>query len=321
MEISKLTVSSTPHIRENNSIDDIMLDVILALMPAAFAGVIFFGARALAVIVISVLSCVAFEGLFQIIAHKKVTIKDMSAVVTGMLLAFSLPPTIPYYMVVIGALVAIVITKQLYGGLGQNFMNPALVGRAFLLASFPVAMTKFSAEKIGITENMADIVTTATPLSNEYSGQLPSVLESLFGRFADGTPVGGCIGETCAVAILIGLVYLLIRRVISLRIPLSFIGIVGVLSAISGINPIAAVCSGGLMLGAVFMATDYVTSPTTAKGQIIFGLGCGAMTFIIRNWGGYPEGITYAILLMNVLTPLIDKWTVPKAFGAVKNEK
>ena len=324
MEKMNLTVSSTPHIREKSTIDDIMLDVVLALMPAAFAGVMFFGARALMVMVLSVACCVGFEALYQIIAHKKVTIKDFSAVVTGMLLSFILPPTVPYYAVIIGAFVAIVITKQLFGGLGQNFMNPALIGRAFLLASFPVAMTKFTETKMAIGEKIADVVTCATPLSEEYAGKVPTAVEQLLGRFSDGTPIGGCIGETCALAILLGFAYLLIRKVISPRIPLTYLGTVFVMSLLfDGKNstagdPILSILSGGVLLAAVFMAKDYVTSPTTKLGQIIFGIGCGALTSIIRFWGGYPEGATYAILLMNVLTPLLDRWTVPKAFGKVK---
>lgn len=319
----KLRVSSTPHVREKNSIDDIMLDVIIALMPAAFAGVIYFGQRALAVMILSVVCCVGFELLYQKIAHKKVTIKDFSAVVTGMLLAFVLPANIPYYAVVIGALVSIVITKQLFGGLGQNFMNPALTGRAFLLASFPVAMTTFPAGRIDIFDKAADVITTATPLSEEFTAVAPTIKEQFLGRFVNGNPIGGCIGETCALAILIGFIYLLVRKVISARIPLCFMGSVALMQLLysgSGYEAILAVLSGGVMLGAVFMATDYVTSPTTAWGQVIFGIGCGILTCVIRFWGGYPEGVTYAILLMNVLSPLLDKWTVPKAFGKVKTK-
>lgn len=316
----KLRVSSTPHVRERNSIDDIMLDVVIALMPAAFAGVIFFGQRALAVMVLSVVSCVLFELLYQKLAHKKVTVKDFSAVITGMLLSFILPPTVPYFVVVIGAFVAIVITKQLFGGLGQNFMNPALVGRAFLLASFPVAMTTFSAGRIDLFDKAVDVVTTATPLSSEYAGSAPTIMEQFIGRFANGNPIGGSIGETCALAILIGFIYLLVRKVISARIPLTYMGSVMLMYLLMGSGfegALLGVLSGGVMLGAVFMATDYVTSPATPWGQVIFGIGCGVLTCVIRFWGGYPEGVTYAILLMNVLTPLLDKWTAPKAFGKV----
>ncbi len=321
MDNIKLTVSSTPHIRANNSVDDIMLDVILALMPAAFAGVLFFGARALAVTVLSVVSCVAFEALHEIIAKKRVTVKDLSAVVTGMLLAFALPPTVPYYAVVIGAFAAIVITKQLFGGIGQNFMNPALIGRAFLMASFPAAMTSFTTERLGIFEKTADVVTSATrlsPMAALSSANPPELRELFIGRMADGTALGGCIGETCSAAILLGLVYLVVRRVISLRIPLTYMGSMMLMALIFGRSPFEALFTGGVMLAAVFMATDYVTTPTTACGQLIFGCGCGIITSVIRFWGGYPEGVTYAILLMNILTPLLDRWTVPKLAGGKK---
>lgn len=319
----KLRVSSTPHVREKNSIEDIMLDVIIALMPAAFAGVIFFGQRALAVMLLSVISCVGFELLYQVAAHKKVTVKDFSAVITGMLLSFVLPANVPYFVVVIGAFIAIIVAKQFFGGLGQNFMNPALTGRAFLLASFPVALTTFTAGRIDLFDKAVDVVTTATPLSAEYAGTAPTIMEQLLGRFANGTPIPGCIGETCALAILIGFIYLLVRKVISARIPLTYMGSVIIMYLLMGAGfegAILGVLSGGVMLGAVFMATDYVTSPTTPWGQIIFGVGCGVLTCVIRFWGGYPEGVTYAILLMNVLSPLLDKWTVPRAFGKVKEK-
>lgn len=325
IENLKLKVSSTPHIREKNSIEDVMLDVIIALMPVAFASVMLFGQRAFAVILLSVVCCVGFEWLFQLIAHKKRTIKDMSAVVTGMLFAFCMPVNVPYYVVVVGALISIVVTKQLFGGIGQNFMNPALVGRVFVLASFPVALTGFSMHEVHLFDNIADVVTGATPLSKEYIGAVPTITEHLFGTYKNGAIIPGCIGETCGIAILIGFAYLLIRKVISARIPLAFIGTVMVMTLLFGENavlsiqnPINAVFSGGLLLSAIFMATDYVTSPTTKWGQIIFGIGCGVITCVIRFWGGYPEGVSFAILLMNVLTPLLDKWTVPKSFGKVK---
>ncbi len=320
--MGKFTVSSTPHIRNNNSVSDVMLDVIIALMPAAFAGVWHFGRRAFLVMLLSVVCCVAFEALYQKIAHKKRTINDYSAIVTGMLLAFVLPVNVPYYAVVIGAFVSIVITKQLFGGLGQNFMNPALVGRAFLLASFPVAMTTFIDGRMEIFDKITDVRTTATPLAAEATLPQPEIMEHLLGNYSNGASIPGCIGETCALAILIGFVYLLVRRVISARIPLSFIGTVIVMYLFfgNGVNPILGVLSGGVMLGAVFMATDYVTTPTTRIGQIIFGIGCGTLTCIIRFWGGYPEGVTYAILLMNVVTPLLDKCTKPGCFGSVKNK-
>ena len=323
MENLRLKVSSTPHVREKISIEDVMLDVIIALMPAAFAGVLIFGQRAFLVMLLSVICCVGFEWLYQRIAHKKSTIGDMSAVVTGMLYAFCLPVNVPLYIVVIGALVAIVIVKQLFGGIGQNFMNPALVGRAFVLASFPLAMTTYSLDKINFFDSAA--ITGATPLSSEFQGQIPTAMEQLFGFYKSGQPIPGCIGETCAIALLIGFAYLLIRRVISVRIPFAFIGSVMVMTWLCGDfavasaqNPVTAVLSGGVLLGAIFMATDYVTSPTTPLGQIIFGIGCGVLTCVIRFWGGYPEGVSFAILLMNILTPLLDRCTRPKPFGKVK---
>ena len=319
-----LKVSSTPHIREKTSIEDIMLDVIIALMPAAFAGVLLFGQQAFLIMLLSVACCVGFEWAYQKIAHKKSTIGDMSAVVTGLLYAFCLPVNAPLYVVVIGAFVAIIIVKQLFGGIGQNFMNPALVGRAFVLASFPLAMTTYSFDKLNFFDKVA--ITGATPLSSEFQGQIPTVLEQFFGFYKNGQPIPGCIGETCAIALLIGFAYLLIRRVISARIPVAFIVSVVVMtwlcsgSAVPSIqNPITAALSGGVLLGAIFMATDYVTSPTTPWGQIIFSIGCGVLTCVIRFWGGYPEGVSFAILLMNILTPLLDKWTRPRPFGKVKN--
>ena len=322
---NKLIVSSSPHIRGKDSISDTMLDVVLALMPAAFAAVFFFGQRALAVMLVSVVSCVGFEALYQLISRQKVTIKDYSAVVTGMLMAYTLPVTTPYFMVVIGAFVAIVITKQLFGGLGQNCMNPALIGRAFLLAAFPTSITTWAAGRVGIFD-AADAVTAATPLSTEYAGTMPTAFEQFLGRMSDGSIIGGSLGETCAAALILGGAYLVVRRVISLRIPLAYILTVALMSFIPGKNPafqgqpLLAVLSGGVMLGAIFMATDYTTSPTTKWGQVIFGIGCGAITSVIRLFGGYPEGVTYAILLMNVLTPLLDRWTKPRVFGEVKSK-
>ena len=324
MENLKLKVSSTPHVREKTSVGDIMLDVIIALMPAAFAAVMLFGQRAFLLMLVSVVSCVGFEWLYQLVAHKKKTIGDMSAVVTGMLYAYCLPVNTPIYIVVIGAFIAIVIAKQLFGGIGQNFMNPALVGRAFVLASFPLAMTTFSLDKINFFDKA--VITGATPLSSEFTGKIPTAMEQFMGFYKDGQSIPGCIGETCALALLIGFAYLLFRRIISARIPLAFIGSVMVMtllcgdSAVASIqNPITAVLSGGVLLGAIFMATDYVTSPTTPWGQIIFGIGCGVLTCIIRFWGGYPEGVSFAILLMNILTPLLDRCTRPKPFGKTKN--
>ncbi len=325
MENLKLSVSSTPHIREKNSIQDVMLDVIIALMPVAFASVLLFGQRSFMVMLVSVISCVGFEWLYTALTRQKRTIGDMSAAVTGLLFAFCMPVNVPYYVIVVGAFISIIVAKQFFGGIGQNFMNPALVGRVFVLASFPVALTKFAENKVNFSTKAAEIITGATPLSSEWNGAVPGIKEQFFGLLENGSPLPGCIGETCALAILIGLIYLLFRKVISIRIPLAFVGSVFVMTLLFGSNavvsvqnPVAAVLSGGVLLGAVFMATDYVTTPTTAWGQIIFGIGCGVITCIIRFWGGYPEGVSFAILLMNILTPLIEKWTAPKVFGFVK---
>lgn len=322
----QLVVSSTPHVRGKDTVQDIMLDVILALMPAAFAAVYFFGARALAVVLISVVSCVAMEGIYQKLTHRKVTISDLSAVVTGMLLAYCLPVTIPYWMIPIGAFVAIIVTKQLFGGIGQNFMNPALIGRAFLLAAFPTAMTTWAVRRMGLLQT--DVITSATPLSAEFEGGLPSLLNFFLGRSDTGVAIGGCIGETCAAALLLGAIYLLLRRVITWHIPVAYLGTVAVLSLfLTPKNPafaqapVYSMLAGGVMLGAFFMATDYTTSPVTPVGQLIYGVGCGLLTCIIRSFGGYPEGVSYAILLMNVVTPLLDRAIRPRVFGARKGAR
>ncbi len=285
----------------------------------------FFGQRALGVILVSVISCVGFEALYCLIAKKKIPVGDYSAIVTGMLLSYTLPATTPYFMVVIGAFFSIVITKQLFGGLGHNFMNPALAGRAFLLAAFPTQLTSWCVGRVNLTGG-ADAVTAATPLSTAFEGALPSAKELLIGQTADGSAIGGALGETCAAALLLGGLYLILRRVISPRIPLAYILTVMAMSFIPGKNPaftgepLLAALSGGVMLGAIFMATDYTTSPTTKLGQVIYGIGCGAVTSVIRLFGGYPEGVTYAIMLMNVLTPLLDSWTMPHPFGEVKKK-
>ncbi|MGE4282687.1 MAG: RnfABCDGE type electron transport complex subunit D [Clostridia bacterium] len=321
---NRLTVSSSPHVRSEETVSGIMFDVVLALCPALIAGAYFFGLRALLVIATTVLSCVAAEYLWQKLCKKPTSIHDWSAVVTGLLLAFNLPVTIPLWMPVIGGFFAIIIVKQLFGGLGQNFMNPALAARAFLLASWPVAMTKWvnPFEQLSLT-GAADVVSSATPLAilkgAEAAGQaMPSYIDLFIGR------IGGSIGETSALMLLLGGGYLIYRKVISWRIPVSFIGTVAVLTFILGKDGfftgdvLTHVLSGGLMLGAFFMATDYASSPVTPKGQIIMGIGCGLITSIIRLYGGYPEGVSYSILLMNIVTPLIDRYTAPVKFGEVK---
>ncbi len=314
------TVSSSPHIRASVTTTSIMMDVAIALLPALVAGVYFFGFRAAVITLLSVLFCVSFEFLWQKLTKREVTITDGTAVVTGMLLAFNLPVGVPWWLVLAGAFVAIIVVKQFFGGVGNNFMNPALAGRAFLLASWPVLMTSWvQPHAYGAA---VDAVSSATPLAvlkDATAGTLPPLSDMFFGG------ISGCIGETSVLALLLGGLYLVIKRVISVRIPLSCIGAVAVLAFIFPSNPLSRVDSmlysvlgGGLMLGAIFMATDYVTSPMTKKGQIIMGLGCGLLTFVIRRFGGYTEGVTYAILLMNVATPLIDRWTKPRLFGTGK---
>lgn len=321
MAFSRVTVSPAPHIRANSSTRRIMLDVLIALVPAVFCGVLFFGLRALLVVAVSLFACVGFEYMWQKLLHKPIMIHDLTAAVTGVLLGLNLPVTVPLWIPVIGAFFAIIIVKQMFGGVGFNFMNPAMAGRAFLLASWPVLMTRFVLPFTGGFFVPADVVTTATPLGIIKSTQGFENLPSIFNMFM-GT-IGGCIGETSAFALLLGGLYLVLRRVITLHIPLSFVGTVAVLSFLFSKGSMSAVDSflynvlgGGLLLGAIFMATDYVTSPMTKKGQIIMGVGCGVITFLIRHFGGYPEGVTYGILLMNVATPLIDRWCRPKKFGS-----
>ena len=305
--MSKLKIEPSPHIKSAVSTQKIMLCVILALVPALAASVVIFGLRALLMTVICCTSCVIFEWLFEIITKRKNTISDLSAIVTGMLLAFNLPVTLPFYMAVIGCFVAIVIIKQFFGGLGQNFANPAITARIVLMLSFTSYMTSWAAPFY--YQNSGEIITTSTPLVSEST---PDLLSLLLGT------TGGCIGETCALAIIIGGIFLVITKVISPATPLCFIGTVFLLSFIATGDitlATAEILSGGLMLGAIFMATDYVTTPITTKGRIIFGVGCGLVTMLIRSFGTMPEGVSYSILLMNILSPYIEKWCTPKPFG------
>ncbi|MFZ5352959.1 MAG: RnfABCDGE type electron transport complex subunit D [Bacillota bacterium] len=314
MDNNRYVVSSSPHIRSGESTQRIMLDVCIALLPALIAGIWFFGLNALLVTIVAVVFAVASEAAMQKIMKKPVTINDFSAVVTGILIAFNVPPTAPLWMVAIGSIFAIAIVKQCFGGIGHNFINPALAARAMMLASWPMRMTAW------VTPG-ADAVTTTTPLAlvkgTETAAQkLPSIMDLFIGN------VGGCIGETSAALILLGGLYLLYRGVINFRIPVTYIATVGILAFLFGgleANlAIYHIFAGGLFLGAFFMATDYSSSPMTAKGQIIMGIGCGLLTAVIRFYGGYPEGVSYSILLMNVATPLIDRFTMPKKFGEVK---
>ena len=323
-EKRNLTVSVSPHIRHEDSTRLLMLDVVIGLVPAMVASVYFFGWRALCVLLVSVASCIFFEWGYRKVMKKDSTISDCSAVVTGVLIALICPVTVPYWMLVIGAFFAIVVVKQLYGGIGCNFLNPALAARAFLF-SWPVAMTTWVAPgtAVHILSSNADAITSATPLSFMASGQLPphSLLELLMGNTA------GSMGETSALLILVGGIYLLVRKVINYRIPVSFLGTVAVLTLLfpRGNDNIQWMCSqllsGGLMLGAFFMATDYVTSPVTKWGQVVFGIGCGALTVFIRYFGSYAEGVTYSILIMNACVFLLDKVGMPRRFGVVKEKK
>ena len=327
LDSTMFRVTSSPHIRSGETTQRIMLDVIIALLPALFAGIYYFGMRSLIVTLVSVLFAVATEVAMQKIMKRPVTVDDLSAVVTGILLAFNVPSTAPLWMVAIGSIFAIAIVKHCFGGLGHNFINPALAARAMLLASWPVRMTSSAFLTPG-----TDAVSSATPLAALKAGMLegmsgataatatvqtvPTIMDLFIGN------VAGCIGETSALALLIGGLYLVYRGVISFRIPVAYIGTVAILSFIfGGFNPYIAVYhifAGGLFLGAIFMATDYSTSPMTAKGQIIMGLGAGILTTLIRFYGAYPEGVSYSILLMNVATPLIDRFTMTKKFGEVK---
>ena len=321
----KLIATSNPHIRSNETTRTIMRDVIIALLPALVFAVIQFGIKALTLTLVSAAACMFWEWLYRKLMKLPQSVGDLSAVVTGMLLAFNLPASIPLWMAVIGSFFAIIVVKQFFGGLGHNFMNPALGARAFLLASWALAMTTWPQPGSSIPLfGTADVVTSATPLAMyaENAGTLPSYLALFLGN------TGGCIGETSALAILIGGIYLLLSGVIRLRIPVCFIGTVALGTWIFGGHNgfftgdcLYQILSGGLMLGAFFMATDYATTPFTPKGQIIFGIGCGIITVLIRLWGGYPEGVSYSILLMNVVTPLIDKVTAPRRYGTtIKKE-
>ncbi|MCH5325307.1 MAG: RnfABCDGE type electron transport complex subunit D [Eubacterium sp.] len=290
----------------------IMLCVIIAMLPALVASVIIFGLRALLMTVICCAACVLFEWVTRKIMKRENTIGDLSAIVTGMLLSFNLPVTLPFYMAVIGCFVAIVIVKQFFGGIGQNFANPAITGRIVLMLSFTSYMTSW-AEPFYYQKG-GEIITTSTPLA----GGEAKLLDLFLGT------TGGSLGETCALALLIGGVFLVAMRIISPATPLCFIGTVFLLSLVGSgdvMTATAAILSGGVMLGAIFMATDYATTPLTLPGKIIFGIGCGLITMLIRSFGTMPEGVSYSILLMNILTPIIDRLTVPKAFGAVDKKK
>ena len=303
-----LVISSSPHIRAETSTQKIMANVIGALIPSGLASVYFFGPRAAAVIAVCVASCVISEAVWQKLSGKKITVSDLSAALSGLLIAYNLPPSIPLWMGAIGGAFAMIIVKHFFGGLGQNIMNPALAARAMMLTSWPVAMTTWT----------LDGVSGPTPLAviklKLSDGTLPSLADMFIGR------TGGCIGETSSLALLLGGAYLIWKGIISWRIPAVYIITVAALSALFGRSggPVVEILSGGLMLGAFYMATDYATSPMTPPGQIIFAFGCGLIASLIRTFGGYPEGVSYSILIMNLAVPIIDRLTPPRVLGEAK---
>ncbi len=316
-----LFVSPSPHRSTAMSTAKIMLMVILALLPSAVAGCVFFGPRAAAVLAVCIISCVVFEALSRKVMKREQTISDLSAVVTGMLLGMNLPATTPIYIAVIGSFIAIVIVKQLFGGIGQNFANPAIAARIVLMLSFANDLTSWVVPYW--YTNVVDVTTGATPLTAEWITYTESGTSFKMAPFTLGEMLwgetGGCIGETCAIALIAGGIFLIIARVISAATPVAYIGTFALLTLMytGSVNEtLYGVLAGGLLIGAFFMATDYATTPITTKGKLIFGIGCGLMTFIIRNFGSFPEGVSFAILLMNLLTPYIDKLTLKKPFGA-----
>ena len=313
--MEKLIVSSSPHFNGGRTTQNIMLDVIIALTPAMIASVILFGIRAAALILTCVAACILFEYLCRKVMKRPQTVGDLSCVVTGILLALNLPVTLNPLMAVFGCAAAIIVVKQMFGGIGQNFVNPALTARIILLNSFPSRMTHW-VQPFDYAAT-ADAVTMATPLGilKEGGGELPSYLDLFLGN------TGGCLGETCALAILIGGAYLIARRVISPVIPVTYLATVAVISLIAGRDPLVDLLSGGLLIGAFFMATDYTTSPISRNGRIIYALGCGVFTMLIRMFASLPEGVSYSIVLMNILVPLIERFTLPKPFGSQKKAR
>ena len=303
-----LHVSSSPHVRCKDTTQNLMLDVVIAMLPAAAFGVYRFGVYALVVILATVAACVASEYIWQKLMHKPITVNDCSAVVTGMILALNMPPEIPVWIPMLGGVFAIIVVKQLYGGLGQNFMNPALAARCFLLISFAGLMNDFSSAAIGF-----DSLTGATPLASMRAGSGADLSALFLGL------IPGSIGEVSTLALLIGGVYMIVKKVISPKIPLTYIGTFAVFVFLFGGFDISytlnQICAGGLVFGAFFMATDYVTSPITPKGQVVYGVILGLITGVFRLWGASPEGVSYAIILSNLFVPMIERFTLPKAFG------
>lgn len=320
--MNNLAITSSPHFRATQTTRVIMRDVLIALVPALIASVIVFGLRSLLMVAVCAVASVLCEYIYRKLMHLPQTAGDCSAAVTGVLLAYNLPVGLPLWMAVIGCFVAVVVVKQLFGGLGRNFANPAIVGRIVLMVSFATPMTTWllpvnsvTPEAMTSATGAAEAITGATPLANAGQGliaQLPTYLEMFLGN------IGGCLGETSALALLIGGIYLVARKVITATAPLAFICTVFILSWILGADPVFQILAGGVMLGAIFMATDYVTTPTTEPGKLIFGIGCGLLTVMIRLYGSYPEGVSFSILIMNIVTPHIDRLTSIKAFGGAK---
>lgn len=316
----KLTVSASPHVRSPHTVTGIMLDVIIALIPSLIAAVVIFGYRVLMVTLVCVGSAVLSEYLSRKVMKRHQTISDLSAVVTGLLLAFNLHVSIPLWMAALGSVIAIVVVKQMFGGIGQNFVNPALAARIILLMSFPSAMASWATQSKFITTTATPLATLTTMFNGgEATEELPSLLDMFLGLH------GGSFGEVCSLALILGGIYLVVRKVISPAIPLSYIGTVAVFMLIAGKGDFEFVAyqllGGGLLLGAIFMATDYTTCPVSFKGKIIFGIGCGIVTAVIRLFGSLPEGVSFSIILMNLLVPHIEKLTTAKPFGTPKKDR
>ena len=320
-------ISSSPHVHSGETTDKVMQAVIFSLLPASVVSVYFFGLPALALLLLCTLSCVAFEALCWKIMARPMTVADGSAALTGLLLALNLPPSCPWWVALLGSAVAIIVAKQVYGGLGHNLFNPALVARVVLLISFPVQMTTWTAPaRVG---SHLDAVTMATPLGEwktavMLTGKLPESLQAGIGQYFMGN-MAGSLGEISALALLLGAGFLFWRKILTWHIPLTYLGTVVVLSGVFWLvdptrfpNPLFHLVTGGLLLGALFMATDMVTTPIAPRGMMVFGIGCGVLTVLIRLFGGYPEGVSFAILLMNAATPLIDRFTRPKKFGVIR---
>jgi len=307
----KFIVSVAPHVLHKDTTQSIMRDVLIALLPTVVAATVLFGMSALVLMAVCVAACIGFEWIFQAMCKRKNTISDLSAAVTGLLLAMNLPSNLPIWQAIVGCVFAIIVVKQIFGGLGQNFANPAITARVIMLIAFSGTMTSWPVTSLNAAFSSADVVTAATPLSG-YMETLPSYFDMFIGNR------GGSLGETCIVTLLIGGIYLIVKRVITWHAPVAYLGTVALIAIVAGDDALMHLMGGGIVLGAFFMATDYVTTPPTSKGRIVFGIGCGLITMVIRLWGAYPEGCSFAILLMNILTPHITKWTAPKPFGGAK---